>query len=195
MGVLAAAAWIAIPVAAVAQAPAPAETATIDVTGAPARGPENSKVTLVMFTDFTGPAYGSTGVVLQGLLDLYPEALRIVFKHSLPADRPDRLLAHEAARAAGEQGRFWEMHDLLLANQPRQTRADLVGMATQLQLDVARFAAALDSGQHRPAVESDRVQAEALGIRNQPTWFLNGTRLKGPITLAELQRRVDALLR
>jgi len=193
---LAAVIWISTPNLAAAQSASPEETATrvqaIDLTGAPARGPADSKVTLVMFTDFGSPAHGSTGVILQGLLDIYPERLRVVFKHNLLADRPDRMLAHEAARAAGEQGQFWAMHDLLLANQPSQSRADLVGMASQLQLDVARFAADLDSGRYRAAIEADRQQAIALGIRNQPTWFLNGARLKGPLTLVELQRLVDA---
>ena len=178
-----------------AAAAQPAAAATIEVAGAPARGPADSPVTIVMFTDFSNPAYGSTGVVLQGLLDMYPERLRIVFKHTLPPKQPARLLVHAAARAAGEQGKFWEMHDLLLANQAHQTRADLLGMAAQLQLDVARFTADLDSGKYQPVVEADQQQAEALGITGQPTWFVNGTRLRGPVTFLELQRLIDGFLK
>lgn len=192
---LAITATLAMAVSAVGQTtPAPA-TATIDLAGAPARGPADSPVTLVMFTDFGNPAYGSTGVVLQGLVDLYPDRLRIVFKHSLPANQPERLLPHEAARAAGEQGQFWQMHDLLLANQTRQSRDDLIAMATQLHLDVSRFTADLDNGRYRAAIEADRQQADALGIRNQPTWFLNGVRIKGPVALIDLQRRIDGILK
>lgn len=176
-----------------AQSPPPAEPVSIDLANAPVRGPAESPITIVMFTDFGNPACGSTGVILQGLLEMYPERLRIVFKHNLPAGQPDRMLVHEAARAAEAQGKFWEMHDLLLANQARQSRADLIGMATQLGLDVPRFVADLDAGRHYQIIEADRLQATALGIKNQPTWFLNGVRLKGPVTLTTLQRLIDAV--
>ncbi len=174
---------------------APAATpSSISLAGAPARGPADSTVTLVTFTDFGNPACGSTAVVLQGLVDQFKDGVRIVFKHNLPANNPDRLLLHEAARAAEEQGQFWPMHDLLLGNQGRQTRDDLLGMAAQLHLDLAAFTAALDSGRYREAIESDRQEAEAFGVRNQPVWFLNGTRLNGPVTLSGLSSRVHAIL-
>jgi protein-disulfide isomerase len=179
-----------------ASAPAAAAPSSISLAGAPARGTADSKATLVMFTDFGNPACGSAGVILRGLLEIYPEQLRIVFKHNLPPNQPDRLLVHEAARAAEAQGKFWEMHDLLLQNQRTQSRTDLIGIASQLQLDDARFVSDLDSGRYREAIEADRGEARTLGIRNQqPTWFLNGRRIDGPVTLAALRGEIDAALR
>ena len=166
----------------------------VDLSSAPSRGEADSPVTLVMFTDFGNPACANAGVILQGLVDLFPKGLRVVFKHTLPPNRPDRALAHQAVRAAGEQGKFWEMHDLLLANHERQQMADVLEMARLLELDVTRFSAALESDAARAIVEQDRQVAERLQIREQPTWFLNGERIPGPITLADLRRRIEALL-
>lgn len=173
---------------------APAAPGSINLEGAPARGAADSRATLVTFTDFGNPACGSTAVILQGLVEQFKDGVRIVFKHSLPPNDPHRLLPHEAARAAEEQGQFWPMHDLLLGNQGRQTREDVLGMAAQLHLDLPKFTAALDSGKYREAIERDRKEAEAFGVRNQPVWFLNGTRLNGPVTLAVLGARVQAIL-
>lgn len=174
-----------------AQTPTPA---SIVLEGAPARGAAEARVTLATFTDFGNPAAASTAVILQGLVEEYKDDLRVVFKHALPANRPDRLLVHEAARAAGVQGQFWPMHDLLLGNQGRHSREDLIGMAAQLTLDVAKFTADLDAGGFKETIEKDRVEAEAFRATGRPVWYLNGTRLEGPITLAELSRRVKAVL-
>ena len=197
---LTAALCTAVPAAALAQAgksaPAavPAAPAAISLAGAPARGPADSKATLVTFTDFGNPSHGSGDVILQGVIDEFKDAVRIVFKHTLPPNDPDRLLPHEAARAAEAQGQFWPMHDLLLSNQPRLTRDNILGMAAQLHLDLARFTADLDSGASRAAIESDRQEAVAFGIRAQPVWYLNGVRLNGPVTFSDLSRRLHTIL-
>lgn len=188
---LAAAVCLCGAAAAAGQTPVPA---SIVLEGAPARGAADARATIATFTDFGNPAAASTAVILQGLVEEFKDQVRIVFKHALPANRPDRLLVHEAARAAGAQGQFWPMHDLLLGNQGRHGREDLVGMAAQLKLDVARFTADLDAGTFREAVEKDRQEAEAFRATGRPVWYLNGARLEGPVTLAELSRRVKAAL-
>ncbi len=197
---LTAALCTAMPAAALAQAgksaPAavPASPAAISLAGAPARGPIDSRAVLVTFTDFSNPACGSAAVILQGLVDEFQDGVRIVFKHNLPPNNPDRLLPHEAARAAEEQGAFWPMHDLLLSNQARLSRDDVMGMAAQLRLDVPKFAADLDSGKYRDEIERDRTEAVGLVIRNQPVWYLNGARINGPVTMSDLSRRLHAVL-
>src|SRR5262249_15232850 len=89
------------------------------------------------------------------------------------------VLAHEAAVAAGAQGKFWEMHDLLFANQERLSENDLLQYAKQLQLDIPDFQNALRSHSYRGVVDADVDEARGLGVTGTPTFFINGKRLVG----------------
>lgn len=160
--------------------------------GAPARGPETAPVTLVVFTDLDSSACEGLAVVLHALGEMYPERVRMVFKHQ-PSTRDNRSQSHEAVQAAAAQGRFWDMYEMLLANQGRRSRADLIAMAAQIELDVAQFTAELDGGAHRAVVAADGDEAVRLKIEATPTMFLNGRRLAGSRTLTELRRFVDAI--
>jgi protein-disulfide isomerase len=71
--------------------------------------------------------------------------VRVIFKHAPAATNPNALLAHEAALAAGAQGKFWEMHDTLFENQTKLSRADLLGYAKALGLNLPAFQQALDN--------------------------------------------------
>ena len=88
-------------------------------------------------------------------------------------------IAAEALLAAGEQGKYWEMHDVMLENSPTLDKASLVRYAGQLGLDAKRFAADLESGKHRAAVEKDVALALSLDLYNTPTLFINGRKVVG----------------
>ena len=104
-------------------------------------------------------------------------------------------LAHEAALAAGDQGKFWEMHDLLFAGQDKLTRDDLIAKAKQLNLDLLRFTRDLDSHRFKPAVEADRQEGNRLGVDGTPFFFINGHAISGAVSLADFKKLIDAALK
>ena len=159
-----------------------------------AKGPANATVTIVEFADFECPFCGKVAPVLAEALSAYPDKVRFIFKHDPLAIHPHSLLAHEAALAAGAQGRFWEMHDLLFANQVKLTRDDLLRYAGQLGLNVEIFRQALDSHLYRPLVETDSDEAKGLGVTSTPTFFVNGKRLVGFQSLDALREVIRQAL-
>jgi protein-disulfide isomerase len=90
---------------------------------------------------------------------------------------PQAPKAHEAAHCAGEQGKYWEMHDRLFANQKALGRSDLSRHAEGIKLDLARFDPCLDSGRHRPKVMKDIADGLKAGVKGTPTFLLG---LRGP---------------
>lgn len=151
------------------------------------RGPDEAQITVVEYSDFQCPFCARVSSTVQKLLREYPDQVKWVFKHFPLAFHPNAPLAHEAAVAAGAQGKFWEMHDLLLANQRALNRADLIQYAKQLGLDLDRFVAALDSGQYRAIVERDKAEGARLGVRGTPTFFINGRKLVGAKPISTFQ--------
>src|SRR5687767_11183852 len=99
---------------------------------------------------------------------------RVTFKHFPLAFHTQAPLAHQAAEAARAQGRFWEMHDLLFRNQQRLSRADLIGHARSLALDINRFERDLDSEAIKFAVARDIADAAKAGITATPSYSING---------------------
>src|SRR5687767_12996202 len=105
------------------------------------RGPENAKITLVEFGDYQCPSCKAFHPVVQELLTRYPQQVRLEFHHyPLISIHPNAMAASLAAEAAGEQGRYWEMHDLIFELQDEWSRKpnaepDFVAMATRLGLD------------------------------------------------------------
>jgi protein-disulfide isomerase len=99
--------------------------------------------------------------------------------------------AHEASLAALDQGKYWEMHDLLLARSPKLDRTSLVLAASDLKLDVKRFAADLDAKRHREIVERDKALAKSLDLYSTPTFFINGRKVVGNRDLEYLSKIVE----
>jgi protein-disulfide isomerase len=124
----------------------------------------------------------------------------VTFKHFPLAFHTQAPLAHQAAEAARAQGRFWEMHDLLFRNQQRLSRADLIGHARSLALDINRFERDLDSEAIKLAVARDIADAAKAGVTATPSYSINGrmfTGARSSAALADLvaaeQRRARAL--
>jgi Na+/H+ antiporter NhaA len=149
------------------------------------RGPEDAPVTVVEYGDFQCPYCGRAE---QGVRELRAEAdVRFVWRHLPLADvHPRAERAARAAEAAGAQGAFWEMHDLLLANQTRLAEEDLLGYATALRLDLDRFVRDLDDAAIAARIRADVASADASGVSGTPTFFLNGARHYGAYDFASL---------
>ena len=159
------------------------------------KGNLNAPVTIVEFADFQCPFCSRVNSTLEKILETYGDKVRLVFKHNPLAFHKDAHLAAEAALAAGAQGRFWEMHDALFANQRRLKRLDLEKYAAQIGLDVAKFNADLDRHRFRAKVDADLAQAKSIGVRGTPNFFINGKKLTGARPFASFKDEIDQALR
>jgi Na+/H+ antiporter NhaA len=188
---------------AAATVPLPEELASpVDLERDHVRGPGEAPVTLVEYGDYECPYCGRAEPIVRELLQTFSEELRYVFRHLPLADvHPHAELAAEAAEAASAQGRFWEMHDLLFADQNALEPADLRRRAGQLGLDVDRFWDEVRSRAYARRVTEDVRSADESGVAGTPTFFINGLRHQGPydvdtlsaaIRLARHRSKVDA---
>ncbi len=161
------------------------------------RGPVDAPLTVIEFGDFECPYCGQAEPVARDLLE--DADLRFVWRHLPLTDvHPAAQLAAEASEAAAAQGRFWEMHDLLLAHQDDLSAGDLVGYAADLGLDVERFHDDLKRHAHETRVAQDVESADLSGATGTPTFFVNGQRHYGAYDLESLKAAVAeaaALLR
>jgi Na+/H+ antiporter NhaA len=152
-------------------------------------GPPDAPLTLVEYGDFECPFCARATGVTHELRERFGPRLRYVFRHlPLPDVHPHAELGARAAVAAGAQGRFWELHDLLFAHQDQLDYEDLAGYAADLDLDVEAFLRDLEDETTAARVRADVASAEASGARGTPTFFVNGRRHVGPHdarTLAE----------
>lgn len=160
------------------------------------RGPVDAPLTLVEYGDFECPFCGRTTGAINDLRRELGDELRYVFRHLPLADvHPHAELAAEASEAASAQGRFWQMHDMLYEHQGELDIEDLIAYAAQLDLDVDRFVAEVQSGRHAGRVREDAAGADASGAHGTPTFFIGEWRHVGPydaMTLAsELRASAD----
>jgi protein-disulfide isomerase len=121
--------------------------------------------------------------------------VRLIYK-DFPLPSHDLAMpAAEAARCAGEQGRYWAYHDVLFDRQPRFQRDDLVAYAMNLKLDRDRFERCLDRRTFRAAVEADFAEGRELGVRSTPTFLINGKPLVGAQPIETFRAAIDDALR
>jgi protein-disulfide isomerase len=155
------------------------ETHQINPGQSPRKGREDAPVTLVVFTDFECIYCSTWAETLDTMLETFPEEIAIVFKNYPLAYHKQAELAAAAALAAGEQGKFWEMHDLLYKNRNALTREDLLAYAKRLNLDPSQFEKSLESEETQKQINQDKSQGQTLGVGNIPTTFINGRMLMG----------------
>ncbi len=157
------------------------------------RGATEAPVTLVEYGDFECPYCGQAEPAIRELLAEWGEDLRYVFRHLPLSDvHPWAQLAAEAAEAAGAQGAFWEMHDLLLAHQGELTPSSLRRYARELGLDEERFAGELRRRTYAARVSADVASADSSGVSGTPSFFVNGRRHNGVYDEAALSAAVRA---
>lgn len=154
-------------------------------------GPAHAAITVVEYGDFECLWTQQADPVARELLAGHPD-LRYVWRHLPLHDvHPHAELAAEAAEAAAAQGRFWPMHDLMLAHLDRLDLVDLVGYASRLGLDVGRFRDDLLRHAYAAHVAQDIDSADRSGVAGTPTFFINGHRHDGPPDLAALNRDIE----
>jgi protein-disulfide isomerase len=174
-------------------APGPAKK--VDVGNAPVRGPKNAPISVVLFSDFQCPFCGRVEPAISELEKAYPGKVRVAWKNYPLPFHNNAKPAAEAALAANEQGKFWEMHDILFKNQQALTAADLEKYAKEIGLDMGKFKAAIDSHKFAAQVEADTKQGSALGVQGTPAAFVNGNLVSGAQPVEAFKKIVDAELK
>jgi protein-disulfide isomerase len=154
--------------------------ADVAVNGAPFKGMERAVVTIVKFEDFQCPYCKTVQATYEELLKRYNGKVRLVHK-DLPLDaiHPQARQAAEAARCAGEQGKFWEYHDTLYANAPRAGVEELKAYAKEVGINAASFEQCFASGKYKSLVQKDLSEGAQLGLTGTPTFFINGREISG----------------
>jgi protein-disulfide isomerase len=156
------------------------------------RGPLDAPVTLVEYGDFQCPYCGQAEAIIRELLRDFGD-LRYVWRH-LPLNdvHPQAQIAAEASEAAADQGRFWEMHDALLANQDELKLRDLMRRAEELELDTEQFTNHLRKRKGAGRIAEDVESADMSGVSGTPTFFVNGRRHYGAYDVDTLAAEVRA---
>ncbi|MFP2910045.1 DsbA family protein [Pyxidicoccus sp. 3LFB2] len=188
----------AAPAAPAGAAPgAPAEPAVqkVEVGNAPVKGPKNAPVTIVAFSDFECPFCSRVLPTMKQIEDQYGNKVKLAFKNQPLPFHANAKPAAAAALAANEQGKFWEMHDKLFANQRALDRASLEKYAEELGLNMGKFKAALDSGKYTAQIEADSAEGSRLGANGTPTFFINGRTLVGAQPFEAFKRIIDEELK
>ena len=148
-------------------------TEDVSIAGAPIRGARDAKVQIIEFADYQCPVCQLAHTLLKKLDQEFEGKIALVFKDMPLPMHAQAAKAAEAARCAGAQGKFWEMHDLLFDNAKRLEVTQLKEYARTLKLDSERFDKCLDSGEQTTAVKNDFAEAQRLGLIGTPSFFMN----------------------
>ncbi len=170
---------------------------SVDVAYDPARvkGDPKAPVTIVEFSDFQCPYCKKTQPTLNDLLTKYNGRVKLAYRDfPLREIHPRAQAAAEGARCAGEQGKFWEFHDALFADQSKLDEADLAAQARAVGLDEKSFQSCLASGRFKSNVEADMQEGNKVGVAGTPAFFVNGVFLNGAQPQAEFEKIIDSQL-
>ena len=159
---------------------------------APAKGVETAPVTIVEFAEFQCPFCERVGPTLEQIRTTYKGQVRFAWKHlplvSIHSHAMDAAIAAEAAR---NQGRFWEYHDKMFANQAHLEPNDLRKYAQELGLDLGRFDKDREDQELRTKVLDDMAEAKSLGVTSTPTFFINGRLVSGAMPFETFAMIID----
>ena len=173
---------------------APEAKVNVEVGNAPLKGLSSAPVKIITFSDFQCPFCSRVLPLMKQIEEAYGSKVAVAFKQ-FPLPMHDKAeLAAEAALAANEQGKFWQMHDKLFANQSNLDRVSLESYAKDLGLDLEKFKAALDSGRFKPQIEKDKAQGSSAGVSGTPSFVVNGKLVVGAQPFEEFKRAIDAAL-
>jgi protein-disulfide isomerase len=159
--------------------------------GHPELGSNEAPVTIAEFADFQCPFCKRTEDTLKRVRTKYGDKVRVVHLDFPLSIHAHALQAAEAARCAGEQGKFWPYHDALYADQGKLAPEDLKASAARLGLDKNQFDACLDNAKYESGVRKDQAQGTSLGVEGTPAFFINGRSLSGAVPLERFSEIID----
>lgn len=193
--VLALVAWVVYSFFKTPASPAPTN---IEITDSDwIKGGNEAKLTLVEYGDFQCPACGFYYPVVKKISDDFDADLKVVFRHLPLAQHKNAMSAAKAAEAAGRQGKFWEMHDMLFGNQDEWSdlgnpKDQFVSYANDLGLDRDRFLSDFEDKSIEEKIAKDVISANALRVTATPTFFLNGVKLPQIKNYEDFKAKIEA---
>lgn len=175
---------------------AAAAGAPVDITVTTAdhmRGGKDAKVTIVEYSDFECPFCGRAHPTIEQVMDTYGDDVRVVYRHFPLSFHPQAQKAAEASECAADQGKFWELHDLIFENQDllQGGVTQLKKWAADLKLNTAQFNGCLDSGEKAAIVQAQADEGALLGVSGTPGFFVNGISVVGAQPFSVFQQIID----
>jgi protein-disulfide isomerase len=158
------------------------------------RGNKNAPVTVVEFSDFQCPYCARFAPTIEQVLKAYPNDVKFVFKDFPLSFHQHARNAAKAARAAGEQGKFWEMHDLIFQNSSKLSDDLFKEFAKKLNLDINKFTADFNSNKYDSLILQDINLGRQVGVSGTPTLFMNGKRMQRR-SFDDFKQAIDNILK
>lgn len=163
------------------------------------KGNPDARLVLVEYGDFQCPACADYHSVINQLSEANPDDLAIVYRHFPLNFHRNAKISAQAAEAAGNQGAFWQMHDLLFERQQswqgvRDPRSDYISYAEELGLNIQQFEEDMNSDQIRSLVDNSYNEAVVLGLNSTPTFLLNGEKITPAPSVTAFQAAIDDAL-
>ena len=163
----------------------------VDSSGHPALGAKDAPVTIVEFTDFQCPFCKASEATLKQLRDKYGDKIRLVHMDFPLPFHSHSLDAAKAARCANDQGKFWQFHDSLFANQGKLAPADLKATAKTLGMNSTQFDACFDKAEYDSQIKADQATGEKVGVDGTPAFFIDGRPLTGAQPAPKFEELID----
>lgn len=155
----------------------------------PNLGNPQAGIQIVEFSDFQCPYCAQAHTIMRELLNKYPNNFYYIYRDFPLEDiHPQARLAAEAAACAHEQQKFWPYHDLLFNNQSKLELGNLLNYATQVGIDSQNFTDCLKSGKYQSEVKKDQADGLAAKVTATPTFFVNGEKIEGVISLEDWEK-------
>jgi protein-disulfide isomerase len=171
--------------------PDPSRRYAVSTSGSPIKGDPDAKLAIVEFSDFQCPFCSRVAPTLAQIEEEYGDQVRIVFKHLPLSMHPKAPAAHAAAEAAHRQGRFWEMHDRIFAEQQAMSPEKYLDYAREIGLDIEQFQQDIASADVKQRIEADTAEASKLGVSGTPAFFVNGRFLSGAQPFSAFKALID----
>lgn len=165
----------------------------IETTDDPSIGPVGAPITIVEFMDFRCPFCTQSFPIIRELGFLYPQDVKIILR-DFPIVAEDSFQLALAGNCAHEQGKFWELHDKLYQFKNEVTLDTLGKYALAAGLEMAKFKNCLSTEKYKSEIFGDIADANELGVQGTPTWFINGYRFGGVISLKQFKEIVEGVL-
>jgi len=162
---------------------------------APALGPSGAPVTIVQFTDYQCPFCHRAQATIDKVMSAYTGKVQLVHRDFPLDNHPQAFPAARAARCAGEQGRFWDLHRNLMTVPGPMDEADLQSRAASLKLDPGAFVTCLSSGRHDAAIRESVEAGARAGVEGTPAYFVNGRMISGARPFETFREVIEAELR
>ena len=163
--------------------------------GSPVLGPASARITIVEFSDFQCPYCAQAVVKMRAVMKAFPTQVKLIFKQYPLEFHSQAGLAAQAAFAAHQQGKFWQLHDLMFANRNDLSRQKILSLASGLGIDMVRFTRDMDSAETKKAVERDEAEGDQVGVEGTPTFFIDGQRYTGSLEMDAIRPILEAELK